>query len=120
MSIVKKRPDAKTRRVKAYGFAGVLSLEVSKSNTHFYVFKYSQEVFIILEAGVTTKIMCYLCSRMFGSMNVLGKGKVNRSSRNGDRSTDKGSSFCLQIKKLWGTFETSQLSGEVERNKAKF
>ena len=28
----------KTRCVKAYSFAGVLSLEVSKSNTHFYVF----------------------------------------------------------------------------------
>ena len=29
-------------------------------------FKYSQEVFHILisEAGVTAKIMCYLCSRM--------------------------------------------------------
>ena len=41
--------------------------------------KYSQEVFIIPEAGVTTKIMCYLCSRMSPRWKdeYLGKGKVN-------------------------------------------
>ena len=55
----------KTRCVKAYNFAGVLSLEDSKSNAHFYIFIYTpKKFFIIPEAGVTTRIMCYLCSRM--------------------------------------------------------
>ena len=42
-------------------------------------FKYSQEVFIIPEAGVTTKMMCYLCSKMSPRWKdeCLGKGKVN-------------------------------------------
>ena len=41
--------------------------------------KYSQEVFIIPEAGITTKIMCYLCSRMFPRWKdeYLEKGKVS-------------------------------------------
>ena len=41
--------------------------------------KYSQDVFIIPEACVTTKIMCYLCSRMSPRWKdeYLGKGKVN-------------------------------------------
>ena len=45
----------------------------------FMSLKYSQEVFIIPESGVTTKIMCYLCSRMSSRCKdeYLGKGKVN-------------------------------------------
>ena len=58
MSIVKNRPDVKDQMCfKAYNFAGVLSLEDSKSNMHFYVLIYSpKKFFIILEAGVTTRI----------------------------------------------------------------
>ena len=45
----------------------------------FMSLRYSQEVFIIPEAGVTTKIMCCLCSRMSPRWKdeYLGKGKVN-------------------------------------------
>ena len=49
----------------------------------FMSFKYSQEVFIIPEAGVATKMMCYLCSRMSPRWKdeCLGKGKVNLISK---------------------------------------
>ena len=56
----------KIKCVKAYSFARVLSLEVSKSNTYFScLLNTPKKFFIIPEAGVTTKIMCYLCSRMY-------------------------------------------------------
>ena len=52
-------------------------LEDSKTDAHFYLFKYSQEVLIIPEAGVATKSVEQNGRPLEGWMLRPGKGKVN-------------------------------------------
>ena len=131
MSIVKnRRPDAKDQMClkKLIVVLEFCLLRFQNQIRIFMFLKYSQEVFIIPVAGVTTKIMCYLCSRMSPRWKdeYLGKGKVNPVKieievlKMGIVLATKEAHFVCKSKCYGGTFETSHFPGEIERNKAKF
>ena len=57
----------------------LLESHLLRFQNQIHIFINTHKKFFITEAGVTAKIMGYLCGRMSpaGRMDVLGKGKVN-------------------------------------------